>query len=259
MSVILLFTGLAGFLTTYSLLYLGIPWMWLRYPIAILLAYSVFLLLLRLWLGLQQTRLPRVSLDVDVSTVDFSSNLSACDGAHASIGGGGDFGGGGSSGSWGSSVSSAPAPSSGGSFLNGTGFDFDLQEGFLIVLALLALFGGLLASLYVVYIAPGLLAEILIDGALIAGLYKRVQQLEQRNWLRTAVRRTLLPAVLAVIFFTIAGAALQKAAPEARSMGEVWGHIQRRRALNHTRRAAAQDSVSESAGIPGSEVRTRLL
>ena len=127
------------------------------------------------------------------------------------------------------------------------------------MLALVALIGGLLASFYIIYIAPGLLAEILIDGALIAGLYKRVQQLEQRNWLRTAVRRTLLPAVLAVIFFTIAGAALQKAAPEARSMGEVWGHIQRRRALNHTRRAAAQDSVNESAGLPGSEVRIRLL
>jgi hypothetical protein len=198
-------------------------------------------------------------VDVGAPDVDLYSHSSGCDGAHASFGGGGDFGGGGSSGSWGSSASSAPAPSSGGSFLNGSGFDLDLQEGFLIVLALLALFGGLLASLYVVYIAPGLLAEILIDGALIAGLYKRVKQLEQRNWLRTAVRRTLLPAVLAVIFFTGAGAALQNAAPEARSMGEVWGHIQRRRALNHTRRASAQDSVSESAGGLDSEVRIRLL
>jgi hypothetical protein len=89
------------------------------------------------------------------------------------------------------------------------------------------LIGGLIASLYIVYIAPALLAEILVDGALVAGLYRRVKRLEQRHWLRAAVRQTLLPAVLVALFFTVAGYALQKAVPGAHTIGEVWHQLVR--------------------------------
>ena len=72
--------------------------------------------------------------------------------------------------------------------------------------------------------APVLLAEIQVDGALVAGLYKRVKGIEQRHWLRTAVRRTLLPALLVALFLATAGYALQRAVPEAHTMGDVWHH-----------------------------------
>ena len=39
----------------------------------------------------------------------------------------------------------------------------------------------------------------------------------RQHWLRAALPQTFLPAVLATIFFTIAGYALQKAVPEAHS------------------------------------------
>jgi hypothetical protein len=138
--------------------------------------------------------------------------------------GGGDFSGGGAGGTWGESVSTSSG-SSGGSASSSVGFDLGLEEGWLIVIGIAALLGGLIATFYIVYIAPALLAEILIDGALVAGLYRRVKRIEQRHWLNAAVRRTLVPVLLVALFFTVAGYALQRAVPEARTMGNVWHHI----------------------------------
>ena len=222
-SLILSLTGLAGFLTSFSLLHSGVPWMWLRYPIAILIAYCFFLVLLALWLRLQ-----RRSLDVDPSASDFIPSGPSGHEESFQFGGGGDFGGGGAGGSWGESASSSSSGvSSGDSASHIVPLDLDLEEGWLIVVAIVALVGGLIASLYVIYIAPALLAEILVDGALVTGLYRRVKHIEQRHWLRAAVRRTLLPALLVALFFTIAGYALQKAIPEAHTMGEIWNHLMR--------------------------------
>ncbi len=53
MSLILLLTGVSGFLVSAALLGAGVALMWVRYPVAILLAYAVFLLLLRFWLFYQ--------------------------------------------------------------------------------------------------------------------------------------------------------------------------------------------------------------
>lgn len=199
--------------------------MWVRYPIAILIAYCVFLLLLRVWLWVHGRQL-RVDLDESVLEL-VSPDLNLGSGESVHPGGGGDFGGGGSGGSWGESAASSSEDSSKSIPLDVLGFDVDLGEGCLIVVALIALIGGFVASLYIVYIAPALLAEILIDGVLLVGLYRRLKDIEQRHWLQAAVRRTLLPALLCAICFAVAGYAMQKAAPEAHSIGDVWKHITR--------------------------------
>ena len=197
--------------------------MWLGYPIAISIAYCVFLLLLALWLWLQ-----RRSLDIDPSVLDFIPSGPTGHRESFQFGGGEDFGGGGAGGSWGESASSSSsAVSNGGSAPHAVGFDLDLEEGWLIVLAIIALIGSLIASFYIIYIAPALLAEILVDGALVAGLYRRVRRIEQRHWLHAAVRQTILPALLVALFFTVAGYALQKAIPDAHTMGEIWKHVMR--------------------------------
>ena len=210
MSLILLFTGLSGFLVSFSLLHLQVFRMWARYPIAILIAYCVFLLLLRVWLWVHVRQL---KVDLDPSGLDFIS---------ADYPGSGD-----SSYSGGRGGSSEVSSNSTALDFLGLDLDLDLGEGCLIVVALIALIGGLVASLYVVYIAPALLAEILIDGVLLVGLYRRVKQIEQRHWLRAAVRRTLLPALLCAMCFALAGYAMQKAVPDAHSIGDVWKHITR--------------------------------
>lgn len=224
-ALILLFTGLAGFLASFVLLRLGIGGMWLRYPLAILFAYGTFLLLLRFWLSLQrsQNRNSHLALDLAETGAEIAFSDSPGYGEGPKFGEG-DAGGGGAGGSWEETVSrstSAPQVSSSSS---GSSFDLDLDEGWLIIIAIVALIGGLIASLYVIYIAPVLLAEILVDGVLLAGLYRRVNRLEQRHWLQTAVRRTVVPGLLVVVFFTLAGYALQKAVPQANTIGEVWKH-----------------------------------
>ncbi len=221
MSLILCLTGLVGFLASFTLLHVGVFAMWLRYPIAISIAYGVFLLLLRLWLWVQGRDF-NVDFDLDLSGLDYigSGRSDPSEGWHYegpcqvdAIR---------ASGSSGEGIASSSGHSISSSGSHGIGFDLDLEEGWLVVIAVIALIGTLLASLYIVYIAPALLAEILIDGVLVIGLYNRVKHVDQPHWLQTAIRRTLLPAVLVVLLFTLAGYAMQKVVPGTHSIGEVW-------------------------------------
>ena len=229
-SLILLLTGLAGFLVSFALLRLGVSSMWLRYPVAIAVAYGVFLLLLRVWLWVNRPDEFDLELVEDALEVSFDATESVDPG----FGGGADFAGGGAGGAWEESVSTVTSrsvssvASAKGSGSSGFSFDLDLEDAWLIVIAVVVLIGAAIAALYIVYIAPVLLAEILLDGVLMAGLYKRVKTIDHRHWLRAALRRTALPAVLVALFFTVAGFAMQKAAPGARSIGEVWQRITER-------------------------------
>ena len=247
MSLILAATGAAGFLASYAMLRLGLSLMWLRYALAVLLAYAVFLLLLRLWL-LLHSREPLPDLTEHLPELDL--NLTPSDLGHASageapasFGGGGDFGGGGAGGSWGGGAGgglqhvSTTSGAGGGSVTGGGGgggggggllgsLDFGVDdEGcvfFLLALALIV--AGTLAALYVVYAAPLLLAEVLVEGVLLSGLYRGMKKARGAggDWLGAAVRRTWLPVLLTLLTFSAAGYLLQRAAPRARSISEAW-------------------------------------
>lgn len=261
MSLILAATGAAGFLVSFALLHMGLTRMWLRYPVAVLAAYGVFLFLLRIWLHLQRHSW------IDLLPDDLNLLNDPVPGAHAgsdfSFGGGGDFGGAGAGGTWaegfrdtassttdvgthagaggvgesvgggggsvgGSSVSSGGGGSSrgggGGSgldFLDGLNFDDEGCVFFLLAIALIV--AGVLASLYVVYAAPTLLAELLVEGLLLSGLYRGMKKsARQGDWLRAVVRRTWLPVLLTLTLFAAAGYLLQRAAPRAHSLGEAF-------------------------------------
>ena len=58
----------------------------------------------------------------------------------------------------------------------------------------------LLSSLWVVYSAPVLFAELLVDGVLAASLYRRLRGLESQHWLETALKRTVWPFVVTCLF-----------------------------------------------------------
>ena len=231
-TLILLVTGLTGFLVSYLLLHSGMTRMWLRYPLAILFAYCIFLLLLRLWLALQR---PRRSVVNGEGVHDFGPDLSSAGdslfrsrGGYSEgfkfSGGAADAGGGGAGSSWGE-ASLSSSSSSGSSGGGGGGGGFDLDDGAFIIIAVVVIAGALIAVFYVVYIAPALLAEILVDGVLVAGLYRELKGVEQRHWLRAAVRKTLPPALIAAALFSAGGYALQRAAPKAHSVGEVLKYL----------------------------------
>ena len=100
----------------------------------------------------------------------------------------------------------------------------DAEEGVFVVLAILALVGALGATLWVVWAAPALLAELVLDAALAAGLYGRLRKVQEGHWLRTAIRLTGWRFIAVATLFALAGAAMQGYAPDARSLGEVIQH-----------------------------------
>jgi hypothetical protein len=216
MTLIVALTGATGLLASFLLLRVGVDSMVVRYPLALAFAYLVFLFLLWLWLRTK----PEDYLDVP----DLS-NLPGRGPGEISMpfrGGGGEFGGGGASGSFygpadlnaGVSTQSSPISDAAGSIA-------DADEIAIPIVAVALAIGLAVASLYVIYIAPILFAELLVDGALSYALYRHLRGKDSSHWLATACRRTVLPFGATAIFLAIVGAAMSAYAPGARSVGEV--------------------------------------
>jgi hypothetical protein len=202
--VILGVSGLAAFLSSVTMVALGLDVMAIRYFTATLAGYLTFLLLIRAWVS---WRLRDPGFDVDLPDLTSSSPTSSSPGPFA----GGRSGGGGGGVKW--DASSSPAPSKGG------GFDLGLDDAWPLVLAAVCALGGVIALGYVVYAAPVLLAEVALDAALVTSLYRRLRREDARYWLGSAIRRTWMPAVTAAAFLALA---LQWAVPDANSIGDVW-------------------------------------
>lgn len=222
MTLIATLTGAFGLLSSFLLLRQGVESMAIRYPTAVLSAYVMFLFLIWLWL--------RTNRDDYVDVPDFSSpsgSGSGCgSGAESAApirsGSGGDFGGGGASARFdgvGSPVDDCP--NLGSDIGDEVGAIAEADELAIPLLAVVMAVGLAFASLYVIYIAPALLAEVLVDGALSYALYRYVRGEDSEHWLPTAMRRTALPFIATAIFLAAAGAGMAVYAPGARSIGEV--------------------------------------
>lgn len=196
MTLIVGLTGAGGFLASYLLLGAGMTSMTSRYPLAVGIAYLVFLFLLWLWL--------RSSAD------DYGDpGIDLSDGCHRSAG----------------NCSGEPSPEIEiDDSASGLGDVVEAASGadeFAIPLLVLIVVAALvLASGWIVYSAPLLFAELLVDGVLAASLYRRLKGLEARHWLETAVRRTAWPFALTALTFCLAGAVMHGLAPDAHSIGE---------------------------------------
>jgi hypothetical protein len=220
MCVLVGLTGAAGFVASYLFLRAGLSEMWLRYLVSFGVAYLVFLVLLWLWL---RTRAGDYS---DLSNLVPSPSDSPASGYQ---GHGGEFGGGGASGSFDAPGVDVQGCSTSGSVGDALASASDAEE-FAIPLIVLVLLGALLlSSLFVVYSAPILFAELIVDGVLSASLYRKLRGLETRHWLETAIRRTVWPFALTAAFVSAIGWAMAIYAPEAHSIGEVVVHAKQQR------------------------------
>lgn len=216
MAFLVMLTGLAGFLASYVLLQWGMHQMTWRYLSATGIAYVVFLSLLWLWLR------TNASDYVDIPGVP-DILPSGCNVAQVSYaGGGGQFDGGGASGNFEFAVGCENAADS----PIGEALETAAQaEEFAVPLIVLVLVGAAcLSSFFVIYSAPVLFAELLVDGVLAASLYKRMRGVAPRHWLTTAIRRTALPFMLTGLFVAAAGWAMAVYAPQANSLGAVLLH-----------------------------------
>jgi hypothetical protein len=215
MFILVALTGAAGFLASYTLLQLGMESMTLRYPIAVAVAYCVFLLLLRVWLAVQSSGWEGVMDAGDlVEVADIGLDGTGHTAQTLSHGG-----------------RSALRHVSGSQSGSGKGFDFslDFDESavFVLVAILIIAVAALATSLWLVWMAPGLFAEVLVDGLIMAGLYRRLKRHDEPEyWLYGAVRRTWVSAVIAALLFSIAGGLIHQAVPEARSLGAAWKAVQ---------------------------------
>lgn len=220
MGLIVVVTGGVGLLVSFLLLQSGMGSMALRYPFALAVAYLAFLLLLWAWLRAKED---------DFSNIpDFSTAMPNLSGSGHSApfqsGGGGDFGGGGASGSFDGSTSQSFAnvdDIAGSSIGESLGSVGDADELAIPILAIVLALGMAVASLYVVYLAPTLFAELLVDGVLSYTLYRHLHKVETHFWLSTAFKRTIFPFLLTAVFLAIVGAAMAHYAPGATSIGEV--------------------------------------
>lgn len=218
MTLIAALTGGFGLLSSFVLLHQGLEDMAWRYPLALTLAYGMFLFLIWLWL--------RTHAQDYVDLPDFIDDVPSGGGGTSEVamqsGGGGDFGGGGASASFDGPV---PITAESADPVRGVGETVSAAadaDEFSIPLLVIALALGLaLASFYVIYIAPALLAEVLVDSALSYALYRYLRGDAPGHWLATAVRRTILPFLATACFLAIMGAAMSAYAPGARSIGEV--------------------------------------
>jgi hypothetical protein len=195
MLLIVSITGIAGLLASYELLHAGIRSMALRYPLAVALAYLVFLFLLWLWLRTE------ASDYADLPDIPGSSSSSG----HGSSLNCGD--------------SAIDLPGDSGVVSETLGAVGQAEEFAIPLLVVLVAGAVLLSSLWVVYSAPVLFAELLVDGVLSASLYRRLRGLETQHWLTTAMRRTVWPFAITALVLCMGGAAIQHLKPDAVSIG----------------------------------------
>ncbi len=218
MFLLVAITSASGFVASYVLLRIGLTEMWVRYLIAFAVAYVVFLLLLWLWL--------RTRAEDYADVPDFLPHRGRGSTGAPFEGKGGEFGGGGASGRFHLADDPASAKSEAlGTLGDGLGAVAEADELAIPLVALGVLAALILSSLWVVYSAPVLFAELLVDGVLAASLYRRLRGLDSRHWLETAIRRTFLPFAVAAVVAALIGWGMKLYAPEARSIGDVLLHV----------------------------------
>jgi len=226
MVLILALAAVGAFLTSASLVALGSTSMGLRYALAVVGGYLFFLLFVRVWIayqtrnwsfGRRKRQELRDSIDPsDLNLPDLSAlgDLASSAGGGFS-GGGGSFGGAGASGSFGDGSVTEGSSSALDGVSGGDG------EGVAILIAVVALLGGLLALGFVVYSSPILLAEVLLDVAVVGAIYRKNQRHERGHWAAGVLGRTYKPALVLAVFAAIFGLAIQSVAPEQHTLGAV--------------------------------------
>jgi hypothetical protein len=224
MMLIVALTGGAGFLASYTLLHVGIESLAWRYGLSVAIAYVPFLFLLWLWMRTSPSDYD--DLDEVIADIVDAIPRSGADSPKFE-GSGGHFGGGGSSGDWGSSSGSEPElelpklpeVSNAVDALDADEAAIPLGIA-LVLLSFLAMIA--FACVSVIYSAPTLFAELLVDGVLSVSLYRRLQRIQSRHWLSSAVRRTALPFAMTALLSVCAGLLISHYIPHAHTLADVW-------------------------------------
>jgi hypothetical protein len=223
MFLLVLITGAVGWLCSYVLLSQGLHNMVFRYPASLCVAYLSFMGLLWLWL---KTQASDYNAFTDVPDLVMGS-AKPIELPHVfKSGQGGDFAGAGAT----SSFDDVSSPNlSGVDLSSNTGASDAMTDAVVIgdageaaipLFLILAAIGVVFSSLYVVYIAPTLFAELLLDGVLSASLYRHLRRTNQRHWLSTALRSTAIPFIVTFVVLVVLALVLNTLAPGAQTLSQ---------------------------------------
>ena len=209
--------GALGFLASAGALTIGVQQMAVRYLIATLLAYITFLLLLHSWVRYRRRRLEP---DLDLPDV-FSSRTPSADPDSTAFAGG-ESGGGGGGAEWDVSVPELGTAGDSSSFSVPDSVDVDVDELWWVVVVIAVLLGGAFAVFYVLYIAPAMLAEAILDGMVVTAVYRRLRRRDVNQWsFGMLFQRTWKPAAILIASMTLAGFVAQLIVPDADSIGDI--------------------------------------
>ena len=197
MTIILIGTFLAGLLTTRGLMGLDVNVLAVRYPIAVCVAYLVFLGLVKLWLLYVESN---VEPDVDpADAIEFGVEATG-DAARAMTlhSGGGGY-------------------SSGDSGISGVldfgGDDIGGLIFMIVLIVVVLLLGGI--AIYYIYMAPAILGEALFEVILAASIARRAKRAEGSGWVGSVFRATVLPFLGVLALSIVLGWAAQNYCPDA--------------------------------------------
>jgi len=204
----MLATAMAGFLASAGMLKLGLWRMWLRYPLAVLVAWGVFLLLVRCWAENE-----RASLRVDEELARIESEEHDASAERKSI--------------W---PGSPPETSVGRSSRWWDFFDWPDGDaegclvGLAVIIVLALAIGAVMAIGGLIMEAETVLAEVLLDTVLVSAFYRRLRRKEPDWWLHGMLRQTVKPVLATMGCLMVAAWLLHYYAPEAHSISAVWQH-----------------------------------
>lgn len=185
----LLLTGLAGFGISQGLLRLGMDNMGTRYPVAVIGAYAIFLLLMRVWVEFERRSFDPSKLVIEEGEPESRARASTLLD---------------SSSSW---YDCLDIP------------DWD-SEGCLPLILLGVVIGLILLLVTALIGAPVLLAEVFVDAFLAGVLYRHLRIAADEHWLGAAIRRTWLHVIGVAILLSIGGFTLSFMAPGSKTLGD---------------------------------------
>jgi len=191
LSIIILVTALAGFGISICLLKLGVASMWMRYPVAVVGAYGIFLGLIRLWVEIERMHFDpndqEIQKGLENDAEPYESLVSKSD-----------------SGWW----DWLEIP------------DFANAEGLLLIILLGAIVAMGFIFFAIIGEAPILIAEVFVDAFLAGLLYRRLRISASEAWLGTAIRKTWVYVFWTAFLLCVAGLCLDLMATDSDTMGK---------------------------------------
>ena len=249
MSLVLMATVCSGFLATRIMLAMHLENVLLRYPLAVVFAYLVFFVSIKLWLKYiapfpTQQKVHDNSPDLGDVLPDVPISFPS-GGSSQFHGGGGGFDGGGAFDNFGEAgtvftdsgsdiVSGGIDPGGGlgdavGDVVGGVAEGLG-DEGGVVVIVVFAALAALMAVVigtgaYLVYEAPFILSEAAFEFILAAGLLRGTKRIDSADWMGSVFKTTGIPFIVTLALATLVGYLMHHYYPGVTRISELLAHL----------------------------------